>query len=39
VLNAIQLGRARGAGQMPADIYTGQDAKDVAQFVSAVAGQ
>jgi mono/diheme cytochrome c family protein len=39
VLNAIQFGRARGAGQMPADIYTGQDAKDVAQFVAAVAGQ
>ncbi|HEX4032980.1 MAG TPA: cytochrome c [Solirubrobacteraceae bacterium] len=39
VLNAIQLGRARGNGDMPAGIYTGQQAKDVAQFVVAVAGR
>ena len=39
VLNAIQLGRARGNGDMPAGIYTGQQAQDVAQFVVAVAGR
>ena len=39
VLYAIQHGYARGAGQMPADIYTGQQANDVAEFVAAVAGQ
>jgi len=38
VLNAIETGRARGNGQMPADLVAGQDAKDVASFVSAVAG-
>jgi mono/diheme cytochrome c family protein len=39
VLNAILLGRARGNGDMPASIYTGQQAKDVAAFVAAVAGR
>jgi mono/diheme cytochrome c family protein len=39
VLNAIEQGRARGNGDMPAAIYTGQQARDVAQFVSAVAGR
>jgi len=39
VLNAIQAGRARGNGQMPADLVAGQDAKDVADFVAAVAGR
>ena len=39
VLNAIELGRARGNGDMPAAIYTGQQAKDVAEFVAAVAGR
>jgi mono/diheme cytochrome c family protein len=38
VLNAIQTGRARGNGQMPADLVAGQDAQDVAAFVGAVAG-
>ena len=38
VLNAIELGRARGNGDMPAAIYTGQQAHDVAEFVAAVAG-
>jgi mono/diheme cytochrome c family protein len=38
VLDAIAHGRARGAGQMPAMLYDGQDAKDVAAFVAAVAG-
>ena len=38
VLNAIQTGRARGNGQMPADLVAGPDAKAVASFVAAVAG-
>jgi len=36
---AIQNGFARGNGQMPAGIYSGQQATDVAQFVAAVAGR
>ncbi|HEY3020887.1 MAG TPA: cytochrome c [Solirubrobacteraceae bacterium] len=39
VVNAIETGRARGNGQMPADLVAGQDAKDVAAFVAAVAGR
>jgi mono/diheme cytochrome c family protein len=39
VLNAILEGRARGNGDMPAGIYTGQQAQDVAKFVVAVAGR
>jgi mono/diheme cytochrome c family protein len=39
VLNAILVGRARGNGDMPAAIYTGQQAKDVAEFVVTVAGR
>ena len=38
VQNAIEQGRARGNGQMPAGLLAGQDAKDVAAFVEAVAG-
>jgi mono/diheme cytochrome c family protein len=38
VLNAIQQGRARGQGQMPAGLVDGQDAQDVATFVGNVAG-
>jgi mono/diheme cytochrome c family protein len=38
VLNAIENGRSQGNGQMPAQIYTGQDAQDVAAFVARVAG-
>jgi mono/diheme cytochrome c family protein len=38
VLNAIQEGRARGLGQMPALLYQGKEAEDVANFVAAVAG-
>jgi mono/diheme cytochrome c family protein len=38
VLDAIAKGRARGNGNMPAQIYTGQDAQDVASFVAKVAG-
>jgi mono/diheme cytochrome c family protein len=39
VLDAIQFGRARGNGQMPAGLLVGQDSKDVANFVQAVAGR
>jgi mono/diheme cytochrome c family protein len=39
VLNAIEIGRARGNGDMPAGIYVGQQAADVAKFVAAVAGR
>jgi cytochrome c550 len=36
---AINSGFSRGNGQMPPGIYTGQQAKDVAEFVAATAGQ
>lgn len=39
LLDAIANGRARGMGQMPALLYEGQDAKDVASFVTAVEGR
>jgi mono/diheme cytochrome c family protein len=39
VLDAIQKGRASGNGQMPAGLLYGDDAKDVAAYVSAVAGR
>lgn len=39
VLDAILNGRARGAGRMPAQLYQGKDAQDVAAFVAAVAGR
>jgi mono/diheme cytochrome c family protein len=38
VLDAIASGRARGLGQMPAGLYQGRDAQDVAHFVATVAG-
>jgi cytochrome c551 len=38
VLSAIAEGRARGLGQMPALLYQGKEAEDVAGFVAAVAG-
>jgi mono/diheme cytochrome c family protein len=38
VENAIAEGRARGLGQMPAELYVGKEAEDVAKFVAAVAG-
>jgi cytochrome c553 len=38
VLNAIEEGRARGLGQMPALLYQGKEAEEVASFVAAVAG-
>jgi mono/diheme cytochrome c family protein len=37
-LDAIQNGRARGQGQMPALLLEGQDAKDVARYIDKVAG-
>jgi mono/diheme cytochrome c family protein len=38
VLGAIAEGRARGLGQMPAQLYEGKEAEQVASFVAAVAG-
>ncbi|HEY2200683.1 MAG TPA: c-type cytochrome [Solirubrobacteraceae bacterium] len=38
VENAIAEGRARGLGQMPAMLYQGKEAEQVASFVAAVAG-
>ena len=38
VENAIAEGRARGLGQMPAELYQGKEAEEVAAFVAAVAG-
>ena len=38
VLDAIKNGRARGQGQMPAGLLSGEDAQDVAAYVAAVAG-
>ena len=39
VYNAIIEGRARGKGDMPALLYQGKEAEDVAAFVAAVAGR
>ncbi len=39
VLSAIAEGRARGLGQMPALLYQGKEAEQVADFVAAVAGR
>src|SRR4051794_5236764 len=38
-LDAIQKGRARGQGQMPAGLVDGQQAQEVADFVAKVAGR
>ncbi len=38
VESAIAEGRARGLGQMPAQLYEGKEAEEVASFVAAVAG-
>ena len=38
VLSAIAEGRARGLGQMPALLYQGKEAEEVADFVATVAG-
>jgi mono/diheme cytochrome c family protein len=37
-LDAIEKGRSRGNGQMPANIYTGEDARAVAKFVAKSVG-
>jgi mono/diheme cytochrome c family protein len=37
--DAIKNGRARGSGQMPAELLDGQDAQNVASFVAQVAGR
>jgi mono/diheme cytochrome c family protein len=39
VLDAIEKGRARGQGQMPAQLVTGPDAEAVAAYVAKVAGR
>jgi mono/diheme cytochrome c family protein len=39
VLDAVERGRMRGSGTMPADIVQGEDAQDVSAFVAAVAGR
>jgi cytochrome c553 len=38
VLSTIKSGRSNNNGQMPANIYTGQDAVDVAEFVAKAVG-
>ena len=38
-LDAIEKGRARGQGQMPAQLLSGPDAQDVANYVATVAGR
>jgi mono/diheme cytochrome c family protein len=39
VLDALKNGRARGNGAMAANLVVGQDAQDVANFVSTAVGQ
>jgi mono/diheme cytochrome c family protein len=39
VLDAIAKGRAQGNGSMPSQLLDGKDARDVADFVAAVAGR
>jgi len=39
VLDAIEKGRSRGAGQMAAGLYSGEDAEDVAAYVAKAVGQ
>ena len=38
-IDAIEKGRARGQGQMPAQLVTGEDSRAVAAFVATVAGR
>jgi mono/diheme cytochrome c family protein len=38
-INAIKEGRARGQGQMPAQLLEGEDAKHVAEYIADVAGR
>lgn len=39
IVDAIRQGRARGQGQMPAEVVQGDEARQVASFVVAVAGR
>jgi hypothetical protein len=39
LLDAMANGRARGQGQMPAELLDGPDARNVASYVAAVAGR
>ncbi len=39
VLDAIEKGRARGQGQMPALLFEGREARQVADYVASVAGR
>jgi mono/diheme cytochrome c family protein len=39
VLDALRKGRANGNGQMAANLYTGEDAEDVANYVAKAVGQ
>lgn len=39
ILDAIANGRARGMGQMPAELVDGQDAERVADFIAVTAGR
>jgi mono/diheme cytochrome c family protein len=38
-IDAIEKGRARGQGQMPAGLLQGEDAENVASFIAATAGR
>ena len=38
-INAIEEGRARGMGQMPAQLLEGEEAKAVAAYIAEVAGR
>ncbi len=38
-LSAIKEGRARGTGQMPAQLYEGEEAEAVAAYIAEVAGR
>jgi mono/diheme cytochrome c family protein len=39
VLDAVAKGRARGQGQMPAQLLAGTEAREVADYVATVAGR
>ena len=38
-IDAIEKGRARGTGQMPAQLLTGEEAEHVAEYLAEVAGR
>lgn len=38
-INAIEQGRARGMGQMPAQLYDGEQAEAVAEYIAEVSGR